>query len=205
MNLSESHKIVVSHIHQYCNEDEYMIFHEKESTIFHLDIYWIKPNKNLNCNILLTNGISSTPLETPDKNFSKYIELCVLLPPDWVSGNDWSSPEKNWPLTLLPKLGRYPFQNNTWLGLGHTVETAGKLPGTNFEGIMLLNSVSLDNDFLNIKYGDNNINILIVFPLYLEELNFAVNNNSLKLIELIDRANINDIININRKNVCKIQ
>jgi len=181
-----------------------MVFHEKESTIFHLDIYWIQPNDSINYNLLLTNGISSQPLETPNKSFSKYIELCVLLPPDWISDNDWSQPEKNWPLTLLPKLGRYPFQNNTWLGFGHTLETGEKLPGTNFEGIMLLNSVSLNNEFLNIKYGDNDIKILTLFPLYLEELNFAVNNDSLKLLELIDKANLNDIIDVNRKNVCKI-
>jgi len=204
MRLSESYKIVESHLQEYCNGDEYMVFHEKESTIFHLDIYWIQPNDSINYNLLLTNGISSQPLETPNKSFSKYIELCVLLPPDWISDNDWSQPEKNWPLTLLPKLGRYPFQNNTWLGFGHTLETGEKLPGTNFEGIMLLNSVSLNNEFLNIKYGDNDIKILTLFPLYLEELNFAVNNDSLKLLELIDKANLNDIIDVNRKNVCKI-
>jgi len=203
MNLS-SYETVNSHLQKYCNEDECMIFHERESTIFHLDIYWVKPNDNINYNLLLTNGISSMPLETPNKSFSKYIELCVLLPPDWISDNDWAQPEKNWPLTLLPKLGRYPFQNNTWLGFGHTLETGGKLPGTDFEGIMLLNSVSINNEFMNIKYGDNNIKVLMIFPLYIEELNFARNNDSLKLLELIDKANINDVIDVNRKNVCKI-
>jgi hypothetical protein len=205
MNLSESYKIVESHLHKYCNEDEYMIFHEKESTIFHLDIYWIKPSENINYNLLVTNGISSLPFDTPDKSLSKYIELCILLPPNWISDeNDWTPPEKNWPVTLLPKIGRYPFQNNTWLGFGHTIETGNPLPGTNFEGIMLLNSVTLNNEFLNISYGDNIIKILTIFPLYLDELNFARNNSSAELLELIDKENINDIINIYRKNVCKI-
>jgi hypothetical protein len=204
MNLSESYEIVKAHLQEYCDEDDYMIFHEKESTLFHLDIYWVKPNENINYNLLLTNGISSLPFETPDVSLSKYIELCMLLPPDWILDNNWSQPEKNWPLTLLPKLGRYPFQNKTWLGFGHTLETGEKFPGTNFEGIMLLNSVSLDDEFLNIKYGNNNIKIYTIFPLYLEELNFARSNSSNELLALIDKENINDIINITRKNVCKI-
>ena len=203
MDRTENHKIVESHLHEYCSEDEYCIFHEKESTYFHLDIYWIKSNEKRKYNILLTAGMSSLPFETPDKSLPRNIELCVLLPPDWVSNdNDWIQPEKHWPLTLLPKVARYPFQNNTWLGFSHTIETSGILHGTKFEGIMLIKSTKLTNEFQKINCGDKNIDILTILPLYREELLFARNNGSLKLLGLFDTHNINDIINVNRINVC---
>jgi len=202
MDRSESHLIVESHYKQYYDNEECMIFHEKESTYFHLDVYWIKPCKNQEYNILFTNGISSLSFETSDKCFPKNIEICMLLPPDWISDDNWAPPEKNWPVTLLGKIGRYPFQNNTWLGFGHTIETGGRLPGTNFEGIMLLKSTTLSKEFLSIKTNENGIEIFTVFPLYKEELDFAVNNSSLKLLELLDNENINDIIKIDRINVC---
>jgi len=202
MNLSKSHKIVDAHLLKYFDNNEFMIFHEKESQYFHLDIYWIKPNESRNYNILLTNGISSQPFNTPDKNLTKYIELCILLPPDWVSDNNWKQPEKNWPITLLSSTGRYPFQNKTWLGFSHTIETGYLLPGTNFEGIILLKSTMLPTDFQKIDYKENNIEIYTVFPLYMNELNFVRNNNLKDLMELFDKEKFNDIVNINRKNVC---
>ncbi|MCL2184719.1 MAG: suppressor of fused domain protein [Treponema sp.] len=202
MDISESHKIVDAHLLKYLNNDEFMVFHEKESELFHLDIYWIKPNENRSYNLLLTNGISSLAMNTPDKSLTKNIELCILLPPDWVSENDWKNPEKNWPITLLSSIGRYPFQNNTWLGFSHTIETGYLLPGTNFEGIMLLKSTMLPVDFQKINYGENNIEIYTVFPLYMNELIFVRNNGLKDLLELFDKEKFNDIVNINRKNVC---
>jgi len=203
MNLSESHKIVADHLHKYCTEDEYMIFHEKESKFFHLDIYWIKPNEYRNYNLLLTNGISALQFDTPDKSLTGYIELCILLPPDWISDNNWTSLEKNWPITLLSRIGRYPFQNKTWLGFSHTIETGDPLPGTNFEALILLKSTSLPENFQKIAYGENNIEIYTVFPLYMNELNLVRNKGLKELMELFDKEKFNDIIDINRLDVCK--
>jgi hypothetical protein len=35
---------IEDHLSSFINENESIVFHEKESPDFHLDVYWIKPN-----------------------------------------------------------------------------------------------------------------------------------------------------------------
>ncbi|MDR1677291.1 MAG: suppressor of fused domain protein, partial [Deltaproteobacteria bacterium] len=178
--------------------------HEIESPDFHLDVYWIKPNVDRNFSILMTNGVSSTPLETPNIKFTKYIELCMLLPSDWdLTDDNWKKPENFWPLDLLKTVGRYPSKTNTWLGFGHSMPTGIPIIGTKFTAIVLIKSKTLSDDFQKIKCGRNTIEIYTLYPLYLEELNFKIKNGIDALLELYDKEDISDIINIKRKNVCK--
>jgi hypothetical protein len=41
--------------------------------------------------------------------FSKYIELCIILPEKWDMDNEnWRKPINYWPIELLKNIGRYP-------------------------------------------------------------------------------------------------
>jgi hypothetical protein len=206
--LSNFFETVDNHLDKFIDEyDKYItVFHEIESPAFHLDVYWIKPdiNRDRDYTILMTNGVSSIPLNTPKKQFSKYIELCILLPPNWKLENDnWKKQRNYWPIELIKSLGRYPSENNTWLGYGHTIPTGEPIIGTKFMSVMLIKSKTLSDDFQRIKCGKDIIELYTLFPLYSEELNYKQENGTSKLLELFDEENIDDIINIKRKNVCK--
>jgi hypothetical protein len=205
MVVSKYFEAIDNHLDEFIhNSDEIIVFDEIESPDFHLDVYWIKPDQSRNFTILMTNGVSSLPLKTPEKQFSKYIELCMLLPQNWdLHNNNWKKPKNYWPIELLKSIGRYPSENNTWLGFGHSIPTGEPIIGTKFESVILLKSRTLSDDFQKIKYGKERIELYTLFPLYIEEQNYKNENGTSKLLELFDKENINDIVNIKRKNVCK--
>jgi hypothetical protein len=209
MDLPTYFEAIESHLNEFIEtSDEIAIFHEKESLDFHLDVYWIKPNEQRNFTMLMTNGISSIPLNipinVPKKIFSPYIELCILLPKDWNFENDnWKKPEYFWAIKLLRELARYPHKNNTWFGFGHTIPNTEPIIGTGFMATILLKSKTLPEEFQKIKYGDKIIELYTLFPLYSEELEFDEKNGTNALLELFNKNSISDIINIDRKNVCR--
>lgn len=208
MALPKHFEAIEDHLDKYFTEnDTILVFDEIESSDFHLDVYWIKPGEKRNYTVLLSNGISGIPLKTPDKSLAKYIELCILLPPDWdFENNNWRKPENYWPIGLMKGLGRYPLENGTWLGYGHTVQEIEPMTGTDFMATLLLKSKTLYNDFPDdfqrIKYGKTVIEIFLLFPLYTEELNYKKVNGTDKLLELFEKENINEILDVKRKNVC---
>ncbi len=61
-------------------------------------------------------------------------ELLICLPPTW----DLKDRDEKWfwPIAYLRALMQYPFAQRTWLGYEHTIQLGGKLPGTNFKGIL---------------------------------------------------------------------
>ena len=204
MALSNHFEAIQDHLDKYFNaDDEIIVFHEKESPDFHLDIYWIKPSNNRDFSILMSNGISSIPLKVPNENLVKYIELCILLPNEWDLNNEnWKKEENFWPIKLLKNIGRYPIKNNAWLGFGHTTQLENKIVGTEFIATILLKSKTLPLEFQKIKYDSNVIELYILFPLYYDELEYNMQNGTNKLLDLFTNENISDIINIKRKNVC---
>jgi hypothetical protein len=202
MAVPDNYDAIDNHLSMFFDEgDEIMFFHEKESSDFHLDVCVIKPNKEYrDYTILLTRGVSSMLL--PRDSISKYIELCILLPPSWDLDN-WKDEKNFWPLGLIRSTGRYPSENNTWLGFGHTIPNVKPEPGTDFMGTLVTKSITLPDDFQRIKYGEDTIEIFTLVPLYIEELKYARDNGSDALLDLFDKENIGDIIDVNRKNVCK--
>lgn len=206
MALPPHFQAIEKHLDQFFDsKDEIVVFDEKESPDFHLDAYWIKPNDFRNYHILLTNGVSTRPLKTPSKEFSSYIELAILLPKYWNLGNEqWKAESNYWPISLLKGIGRYPHENNTWLGFGHTIPEAENetISGTKFTATILLKSKTLPPAFQTIPYENNAIEIFLLFPLYKNELTYKTQKGTDSLIDLFQRNNINDIIDINRKNVC---
>ena len=205
MDLPKYFEAIENHLDKYFEVDnEIIVFHEKESPDFHLDIYWIKPNRNRKYIILMTNGVSSFPLKTPKNEFFPFIELCILLPENWNFENDkWKLLENYWPIKLLKNIGRYFFENNTWLGYGHAIPLNELLAGTNFVATIVLNSGILPKKFQKIEYGENIIKLYTVFPLFHEEYEYTKKNGANKLLDLFMKKNINEIIDIKRMNVCR--
>jgi hypothetical protein len=203
MPLPEYFEAIENHIDSFFDEsDEIAVFDEKDSPDFHLDVYWIKANTKREYNILLTNGISSLPMNTPNTNFSPYIELALLLPKSWELDDDkWKKDTNYWPRMLLKQFGRYPHDNNTWLGFGHTIlQPSGKsIIGTEYKSTILLKSKTLPIEFQKIKYKQGYIEIYILFPLFESEQVFKEKNGTNELLNLFQEKGIDDIVDLQRK------
>lgn len=208
MSLPPYFKAIEKHLDNYFDkDDEIVVFDEIYSPDFHLDIYWVKANQKRNYHILMTNGVSSKPMNSPNKDFNSFIELVMLLPDTWQLENDqWKKENNYWPIESLKSMGRYPHENNTWLGFGHTVPEGEdkKIVSTDFVATLLLKSKSLPMKFQLIPFKKRFIDLYLLFPIYEEEYRFKKENGTNKLIDKFKENQISDIINIQRKNVCGI-
>ena len=204
--MPDSYRAIEQHLDRFFGEeDTIVVFDEKVSPDFHLDVYWIQANQKRNYHILLTSGVSSIPMNVPDPSLNSRIELFILLPPDWPFGIEQLQDERNyWPIGLLKDLGRYPHSHKTWLGFGHTVpEGQGKtIAGTRFAATLLKKSKTLPPEFQRAEFGDSFIDLLMLFPLYDEEYAFKRVAGIEGLEAEFDAANIADIIDVTRSNVC---
>ena len=114
---------IEAHLAKFINSNECIVLHEKHSPDFHLDIYMIKPNEYRPYYLLLTNGISSNPVSTPNNKKNTYIELTILLPTTWKFDSENLKKEHYyWPIKELKSIGRYIHNNKTWLCEGHIIE-----------------------------------------------------------------------------------
>lgn len=100
-----------------------------------------------------------------------------------------------------------PHQNKTWLGFGHTFgheDDEEFAEGVGFNSVMLAYSMELSADFTQIELENSElIDIYTLIPLYKEELEFKKQNSAYDLLERFDKFEIEEILNVGRKNVCK--
>ena len=208
-NIPNSVEIIDSHLDDFFpNDENILVFDEIESHIIHRDIYFIKADDNRPYHILLSSGMSALPMNVPeDYNEPFFAELMILLPKDWNLEYESFNDEKNyWPIRLMKEMMMLPHKNNTWLGFGHTFgfeEGDEFAEGIGFNSIMLVYSMELSDNFTNINYENKSIQVYSMIPLYKEELEFKKINGANALLEKFDEFNIEEIVKIGRKNVCK--
>lgn len=107
------------------------VWHEIISDLVHIDVHVIAPTSASPHYTLFTTGMSSRPMAVPEgaEDF-RYAELVLKLP------GDWPFPEKPfavshsgpgaddswyWPVGWMKLLARFPHENATWFGEGHTL------------------------------------------------------------------------------------
>ncbi len=199
-----------NHLEDFFSSDEILVLHEIESEIIHSDIYIIKPNDKIGRDyyILLTCGLSALPMSVPDKDENEeFIELVMLLPKTWILEYKKFEDENNyWPIRLLKELSKLPHKHKTWLGYGHTYgdpsEDAYSV-NNKFVGAIITESITLPEEFLTISFKGKTIQLYSVIPLYKEELDYKMKNNTKTLMERFEKYNVDEILNINRVNTCE--
>lgn len=201
-------QIIDDHLGNFFEEEEVIVFHEIETkeNSNHIDVYWINSNKFPDFTILLTCGISRYEMNIPEfSNANSRIELMIILPKDWnLKGVNWKDEEMSWPILHLKAAAKIPYEQNIWIESGHTIAYTGSeehFPGTKFISSIVLPSISLDEEFTFIK--ENETQFLTLVPIYEEELSFKLRKGSQKLIERLEKYNINDQFDIDRRNTCK--
>ncbi len=202
----DSVEIIDRHLTEFFDLDEIMVLHEKDTATHPSDLFIVKPNEDRNYHLLLTCGMSAEPMPAPAYlDYLKYAEILMLLPGDWPLAHEDLSHEKYyWPVRALLQTSKYPRFNNTWLGFGHTIPLDHTYnPCHRFDSLLLLESIHLSENFTYTEKGEKEIHFYSAFPIYKEEREFKLKYGTDKLLDLFERYDINEIVDVDRRRVCQ--
>lgn len=200
---------ISDHIERHIGEVN-MVFHELVSDTVHIDVHHVTPTAERPFHTLVTSGMSDLPMSVPeDIDSTRYMELMVTLPSEWQIDSESFKDEKwYWPVRELKFLARFPHKYDTWLGWGHTLPNgdpaAPFAENTALNGVILLPSVTVPEAFYTLPIDrEKTIEFFSIVPLYEEEMNLKLNKGTEALLDKFDQYDINDIIDISRRNVAK--
>lgn len=173
------------------------ILHEIVFDYLHIDVVVIPPTQELNFYKLFTIGMGSKKMNTSPQ--LERAELAVFISPKYdFSINDI---KKHWIVNFLKTVARFPFNQNTWLGEGHTVDLSKVGNFGNFSGALLL---SLQSEEEAIVLDSNkSINFYLTVPIFYEEMKYKNMKSYDELLDLFDSNGITPVVNFNRINCCK--
>lgn len=197
------------HIEKYLGKVD-TVWHEIVSDTTHVDVHYIAPTPERNFHILVTTGMSYIPMQAPEECQDwRYAELLICLPPEWpISEEAFKDDNNYWPVWWLKMLARFPHQYGAWISWGHTIPNGQKAEpyGTNTKlGCALLmapTKFAEEFNFLEID-EERKVHFMAVVPLYKEEMEFKLKNGLEALTERFEKHNIDELIQLDRKNVCK--
>lgn len=200
---------ISDHINKHLGEIDW-VFHELVSDTVHIDVHFLKANKNRPYHILVTSGMSDLPMTLPEGiEANRYMELMVFLPETWkISEEDFKENNWYWPIENLKFLARFPHKYDSWLSFGHTMPN-GNPPdyfadNTKLNGVIILPPISVPDEFRSLKINDDKeIHFYSYVPLYQEEMDLKLNKGTDELLDRFDKNSIADIVDIKRKNVAK--
>ena len=186
------------------------VYHELVSDEVHIDIHVVNPSEKRNSYTLITSGMSDQPMTTPPgKEGYRYTELTLSLPASWpMSEADLSKDQHYWPVRWLKTIARLPHHQDTWVSLGHTIPN-GNPPvpfssATKLCGWILSVPLLFGRQFGRLQIdNEKSVNFLSLVPIYKEEMEFKLRKGARPLIERLVRNKVNEIVNLNRQNVCK--
>ncbi|HEY2495257.1 MAG TPA: suppressor of fused domain protein [Paenibacillus sp.] len=202
---------ISEHVEKYIGEID-GVYHEIISDLVHIDILIVKPTEKRNYYTLVTCGMSNLPMTVPEgaEKF-KFAELIICLPSDWkVSDEAFKHEENYWPVYWLKKLTRFPHEYQTWLYLDHTIPNGDPAQpyatNTQFSGMMLTfpSIVEDANHFFTLDLPNGNeVHFFNLMPLYTEEMNYKLKNGADALLAKLEKAGVDEKVDIKRRNVCK--
>ncbi|MBR6376140.1 MAG: suppressor of fused domain protein [Oscillospiraceae bacterium] len=175
------------------------VIHEIVSDGLHLDVLPIPATEKRNNLTLITMGMGAYPMPVPERYGRKNrAELAIRLPADWPvekSGAEWF-----WPIALLTRLARLPYDQNTWFGVWHDADFQEPL-GTGVEFCaVLLEFLDENVPPLELESGDELL-LYNVIPLYRSEMDYLLANDAEALLNKMPEEVKNGPLNIHRKPV----
>jgi hypothetical protein len=175
-----------------------------------VDVHWIKPTSTRPYHTLVTTGMSDRPMQAPARAEAfRYAEVLICLPPEWqLSQADFEKEQWYWPVRWLKILARFPHEYDTWLGFGHTLPNGDPpqpfAPNTTLCCSLLLPPILAPEGFATFEIdSQRQVHFYALVPLYREEMEFKLQQGLEPLIERLDKAGVNELLNIRRKNVCR--
>lgn len=202
---------VTAHVEKHIGEVDF-VFHEIVSDKIHIDVLRVPPAPGRNYYTLVTCGMSALSMTVPDgaERF-RFAELLLCLPADWPLTEEAMKDEKNyWPIRWLKTLARLPHDYNSWLYAGHTIPNGDPAEpyaaNTKLTGMLVsLPTIAKDpNGFFTLQLSEEKeVHFFSLLPVYNEEMNFKLKQGAEELFQKLDQAGINEVLNLQRKNVCK--
>jgi Suppressor of fused protein (SUFU) len=203
---------VVTHVGPVTN-----VFHELMSDLVRVDILVVGPHEGRPYTTLVTCGMSDRPMHVPIEDPDdlgrvpelRFAELLLCLPPDWpLTPEAFQIEDHYWPIRWLKKIARLPHQYESWLGLGHTIPN-GDPPrpfaaNTRFCCWVVDQPVLFPEEVRKLRVKDKVINFYSIVPLYEEEMTLKLRKGGGSLSHLLDRAEVSELIDVNRNNVAVV-
>lgn len=162
---------IIGFIEENFGEGEF-IAHERESEYVHTDVNISDDGEMKN---LVTFGMGAGRMNAPVESFER-IELVM---------NASQDVDIIVPLGELVRLSKYPFRNDTWLGMGHTVNFTDDFKKAFGYEYVLLAPSSLVFSPRDTTNGVKNVIFLTVVPIYKDEREWIVENNSFVYLDLL--------------------
>lgn len=178
----EEIQCIENHIDTYFGHFE-NVLHEIVSPDLHIDLAIIPPNEKNDYYTVVTMGMGAFKMNIPEKQDINRIELVMYFPKDW---NLNSTDEYNyWPIRELKSLARFPFVNETWLSIGHTITNGTPFSEcTDYNGFIIANVAAVPTNAYQCTLPDGEcVGFYQAIPLYEEELMYKIENNAKDLIE----------------------
>lgn len=167
------------------------VFHEISSPDgMHIDLRIIEPTEKFPCRRLFTCGMGARAMELPPAVRGKVpdrIELMLSLPSDWpMDEKSMQEIKFAWPMRLLRFLARFPWEESTWIGRGHTIPLEAFAENTRLNGVFFDCFESYPADAGRIVLSQETaVQILQVVPVYKEEIDYAEKHGSEELAKLL--------------------
>jgi hypothetical protein len=190
------------------------VLHEILSEIVHLDLLPVAATDDFPFVTICTMGMSALPMHCPedsdDSQVPRHIELIIHLPADYPVqdlGSDDFDNENWWPIEGLKFIARIPFMYETFIAVGHTIPNGDPpspfSPRTNFVCWLVLPEM-LNSDAQRMEGTKRNVTFLQIVPIYLEEMNFIMENGADAFFQLIDEKDIEPDMfsDLERPNIC---
>jgi hypothetical protein len=186
------------------------VSHELITSRVHIDVEIRLPTHYRPYITLITCGMSSKPMKAPyDFQKFKYAELLICLPPEWVlADNALPDGQKYWPVTCLRNLALKPHAEDSWLWTDHVVPN-GYPPkpyasDTKLCGVLITRPTLFPRGFTPLELEANRlVHFLAVIPIYKEEMALLQRRGGEALRESLRSANVNELLNITRRNTGK--
>ena len=206
--LKEDNELVLNHIEKYVGKIGKSM-HDQKFEPAPLSVHIIPKLHNQNYSALVTSGLSFAPMYSPQPmEFFKYSELLIKLPIGWpLPVETLKDDEYFWPIRELFSLMKYIHSHRQWFSDMHTFGNGNPpLPfaeNTGFCGFLFMFPlISFPPEFCELRIDEfKSVIFLQLIPLYKEEMDFAVEQGSEKLLERIEKQEIPDYVNINRENI----
>jgi hypothetical protein len=208
---AEALEAIGDHIEKHIGKIE-TVMHEIVSDLVHIDVHVVEPTAERNFYTLITSGMSDLPMTVPESAEEfKFAELLICLPANWdmTKVNDALTGEEHWwPIRWLKYLARFPHEYDTWLGEGHTIPNSDPpepfAKNTQLCCALLTPPLLFGAESLSLKIReDKTINFYALLPIYKEEMEFNLKHGGEQLYDRFDQAGVNELLDINRKNVCR--
>jgi len=127
------------------------------------------------------------------------------LPRDWrLDRESWHDTRWSWPIRELKEAALVPHRFQTWLGYGHTIipndidasfQVRQSLDrSTRLSSLLVTTSELLPEAIHTIESGTQQIDLLMLLPMYPEELELRISHGAHALLDAFTTAGVSDVI-----------